>query len=81
MTQGTGIPNHTSEFVQYVADSIDHNLTTLHGNDTFHGMGLIATVTPGTKQTQVILRRKVNPTEVSACGQIQIQYQRLERQY
>jgi len=26
-------------------------------------MGLIATVTPGTKQTQVILRRKVNPTE------------------
>ena len=78
MTQGTGIPNHTSEFVQYVADNVDHNLTTLDGNDTFHGMGLIATVTPGTKQTQVILRRKVNPTEVSACGKIQIQYQRLK---
>ena len=61
-----------------MADNADHNLRTLDGNDTFHGMGLIATVTPGTKQTQVILRRKVNPTEVSACGQIQIQYQRLE---
>ena len=78
MTQGTGILNHTSEFVQYVADNADHNLRTLDGNDTFQGMGLIATITPGTKQTQVILRKKVNPTEVSACGQIQIQYQRLE---
>ena len=45
MTQGTGIPNHTSEFV----DNVDHNLRTLDGNDTFHGMGLIATITPGTK--------------------------------
>ena len=49
VTQGTCIPNHTSEFVQYVADNVDHNLRTLDGNDTFHGMGLIATVTPGTK--------------------------------
>ena len=49
MTQGTGIPNHTSEFVQYVADNVDHNLRTLDGNDTFHWMGLIATITPGTK--------------------------------
>ena len=70
VTQGTGIPNHTSEFARYVADNVDHNVRTLDGNDTFHGMGLIATVTPGTKQTQVILRRKVNPTEVSVCGQI-----------
>ena len=78
VTHGTGIPTHTSEFVQYVADNVDHNLRTLDGNDTFHGMGLIATVTPGTNQTQVIFRRKVNPTEISASGQVQIQYQRLE---
>ena len=62
----------------HMADNVDHNLRTLDGNDTFHGMGLIVTVTPGTKQTQVILWRKVNPTEVLACGQIQIQYQRLD---
>ena len=49
MTQGTGIPNHTSEFVHDVADNVDHNLRTLDGNEKFHGMGLIATVTPGTK--------------------------------
>lgn len=77
-TQETGIPNPTSELFKYVADFVDHNLRILDGNGTFHGMGLIATVTPGTKQRQVILRRKVNPTEVSESGQIQIQYQRLE---
>lgn len=49
VTQGTGIPNDTSEFVQYVADNVDHHLRTLDGNDKFRGMGLIATVTPGTK--------------------------------
>ena len=49
MTQGTGIPNHTSEFVQYVADNVDHNLRTLDGNEKFHGMRLIGTVIPGTK--------------------------------
>ena len=49
VTQGTGIPNDTSEFVQYVADNVDQHLRTLDGNDKFRGMGLIATVIPGTK--------------------------------
>ena len=41
-----------------MADNVDHNLRTLDGNDTFHGMGLIVTVTPGTKQTQVFFMKK-----------------------
>ena len=49
LTQETGIPHYTSEFVQYVADYVDHNLRTLDGNDTFDGMGLKATVSSGTK--------------------------------
>ena len=44
--QATDTPNHTSEFAQYVADNVDHNIRTLDGNDTFHGMGIIASVTP-----------------------------------
>ena len=39
---GTDIPNYTSPFVQYVADNVDHNIKTLDGNNTFHGMGMIA---------------------------------------
>ena len=57
MTQGTGIPNHTSEFVQYVADNVDHNLRTLDGNDTFHWMGLMATY-PWYKTNESYFKKK-----------------------
>ena len=73
--QGTDIPNHTSEFVQYVVDNVDHNIRTLDGNDTFHGMGIIASVTPGTKHNQLVPRAQVNPDDVSLTGRIQIQHQ------
>ena len=36
--QGTDIPEHSSQFVQYAADNVDHNIRTLDGNNTFHGM-------------------------------------------
>lgn len=42
----TDIPNYTTESVQYVADNIDHNIRTLDGHNTFHGMGMVAIVTP-----------------------------------
>ncbi len=50
-------------FVQYVADNADHNLCTLDGKGTFHGMGIIATITPCFKKTNYIVpRKKVNFT-------------------
>ena len=36
-----------NEFIQYSADNVDHNSCTLDGKGTFHGMGIIACVTPG----------------------------------
>ena len=75
--QGTQIPNHTSEFVQYVADNVDHNIRTLDGNDTFHGMGIIASVTPGTKHSQLVPRKTVNPDDLSTTGRIQLQHRGL----
>ena len=41
-------------------------------------MGIIATVTPGTKQKHPVPRRKVNPEDISKTGHIQIQYHQLE---
>ena len=40
-------------FTQWIADNIDHNLATLNGQGTFHGMGIIAVSTPkgGTELT------------------------------
>ena len=33
-------------FTQFVADNVDHNIRTLDGSGTFHGMGIIAISTP-----------------------------------
>ena len=33
-------------FTQWVADNVDHNVATLDGQGTFHGMGIIAVSTP-----------------------------------
>jgi len=42
---GTDIPNLTTEFFQYGADNVDHNICTLDRHGTFYGMGMIAAVT------------------------------------
>ena len=44
-----------SQFLQCVADNIDHNTQTLEGLNTFHGMGMIKIVTPGIKCTSRII--------------------------
>ena len=33
---------HQNNFVQWVADNVDHNLVTITGRGTFHGMGVIS---------------------------------------
>ena len=59
--------------MQYVADNINHNTRTLDGNNNFHGMGMITTVTPGTKQARHVPRRTVKPGKISLSGKVQIQ--------
>ena len=33
-------------FIHWVGDNIDHNINTIDGKETFHGMGVIAVSTP-----------------------------------
>ena len=35
--------------VLFAGDNVDHNIITLDGKGTFHGMGMIAALTPGRK--------------------------------
>ena len=57
LSQGTEIPSFNGEFVQYAANNVDHNTRTLDGhNTTFHGMGMIAVVTPGTNFSHNVAR-------------------------
>lgn len=74
--RGTDIPGWTRErFLQYAADNVDHNTrTALDGSGTFHGMGIIATVTRDTKSTLKIPKRSVTNMELSAAGAIPIRY-------
>ena len=47
------------EFMQWVADNVDHNVITLTGKDTFHGMGIISITQPAKQlQRQRVLRLK-----------------------
>ena len=43
-------------------------------NNTFHGMGMIATVTPANKKSNQILRVKVTPKDIAAIGRVPIRY-------
>ena len=49
--------------VLFAADNVDHNIITLDGKGTFHGMGMIAAMTPAQKTSPRILRQKT--TELS----------------
>ena len=33
--------------IQFMAENVDHNSITLDGRGTFHGMGIITSVSPG----------------------------------
>ena len=52
MSNATSIPGlsesdtNPSHFMQFSADNTDHNLRTLDGHGTFHGISIIASVTP-----------------------------------
>ena len=40
--------------VLFAADNVDHNIITLDGKGTFHGIGVIASVTPGKQMNDLI---------------------------
>ncbi len=74
-SQGMDIPGITpGHFVQYVADNVDHNVRTLDGFNTFHGMGIIATVTPGIKHQTTIPRQHVSAKDLTLKGKVNIPF-------
>lgn len=61
-----------TNLVQFSADNVDHNLCTIDGNGTFHGMGIIASVTPGVSYNDRIPRTKPTTEELIEAGRIDI---------
>ena len=62
--------------MQYAADNVDHNVRTLDGKNTFHGMGIIATVTPKINDSRSMIGRKTDVTseEISRVDRINIHF-------
>lgn len=54
------------------ADNVDHNVRTLDGNNTFHGMGMIASIKLPSKNSTKILRRTVTNQEILKASSINI---------
>ena len=60
-------------FLQFVADNVDHNIDTIDGNNTFHGMGIIACATPGKqKSPKEIPRVEVTTEKLISIGHINV---------
>jgi len=77
-SHGTNISNLTTEFVQNGADNVDHNICTLDGHGTFHGMGIIGAVTPETSSVRSIPRVKVTSLDVVSIGKVKICFHRMK---
>ena len=54
--------------IQYMADNFDHNVETLDGRNTMHGMAMMLTVTPFIKHKTIIPRVKVSKSEIENAG-------------
>lgn len=73
VTQGAELPEPESgEFIQHVGDNVDHNIRTLDGFGTFHGMGIISTFTPGKLLSKPVLRVSVTTDDIIKVGRINV---------
>lgn len=71
--QGTDFPEYLpGHFHQYVADNADHDIATIDGRNTFHGMAIIAAVTPTMRKDKKIPRKDVHLKEIVSLGKIRI---------
>ena len=76
--QGTSFDLSNGQVVQYVADNVDHIIGTLDGRNTFHGMDIIASVTPkfATCTSKSVPRVKASTEDLVAIGKVNIHFYR-----
>ena len=72
-THGSELPEpEMGKFIQYVGDNVDHNIRTIDGFGTFHGMGIISTSTPAKLFHKPIPRVSVTTDDIIKVGRINI---------
>ncbi len=68
------IPKTGTSHVQFIADNVDHDIRTLDGHGTFHGMGIVATVTPALAEMKTVRRKTVTMKDITQVGRIDMRY-------
>lgn len=56
----------------FAGDNVDHNILTIDGMETFHGMGIITALTSGRKKDHAIQRRNIIKIDISVISKIAI---------
>lgn len=74
-----GSINLADRMLMFAADNVDHNIASLDGKGTFHGMGMIAAVTPGHQVSHTVLRQKVSELNISEQTQVDIKQYRFAK--
>ena len=64
-SHGTGIPNLAD---RVCPANVNHNVRTLGGYGTFHGMGMITAITPEISSERPVPRAKATAFDVSVIG-------------
>ena len=74
MTSGAKLDGHVGESttLKFSADNVDHNTCTLNGQNTFHGMGMVASISKGKFKTIEVPRNTVSNNELLKISQIEI---------
>lgn len=68
-----GPTNHLEDkFVLFALDNVDHNIITLDGKGSFHGMGSIASFTPAYSKRSLVSRKKIKELDISKREKINI---------
>jgi hypothetical protein len=62
--------HHRSIYSVYNVDNVDHKLRKIDGLNTFHGMGIIATVTPSVDTVNKVPRIAVTMGDIVSGGRI-----------
>lgn len=58
--------------VLFAGDNVDHNIITIDGKGTFHGMGMIAALTPGRKRSHLVTRQKISDLSIVQASKIPV---------
>jgi 5'-3' exonuclease len=56
----------------FAADNVDHNIQTIDGKGTFHGMGMVAAMTPGRKTMHHVSRRNIADLNIVEMSTVDI---------